>query len=37
MAQPVAHTVMATVSDLDEEGAGDVEAEETADMAGDLE
>src|SRR5256884_312991 len=37
MTQPVAHAVMATVSDLEEEGAGDVEAEETADIVGDAE
>jgi len=36
--QPVAHAVMATVSDVDEEPAGDdLEAEETADIVGDIE
>jgi len=34
--QPVAHTVMATVSDVEDE-AGDIEAEETADVVGDAE
>src|SRR5437588_5203032 len=34
--QPVAHTVIATVSDVEDE-AGDIEAEETADVVGDAE
>src|SRR5438128_322129 len=35
--QPVAHTVMATVGDADEEGVGDIEVEETADIVGEVE
>src|SRR2546423_507504 len=34
---PVAHAVMATVSDVDDEAAGDLEAEQTADVVGDIE
>src|SRR5213592_3938586 len=37
MTQPVAHAVMATVSDVEEEGAGDLDVEETADIVGDSE
>src|SRR5947207_12872495 len=37
IAQPVAHTDMPTATDVDEEPAGDLEAEETADIVGDIE